>query len=205
MHGVDSRPELAQKRANGVVPASVSTLSRNMCSMLPAGDMKRVVRDDAADRGFHIRYRIAGDGSEREKLVYLRHSLGLEEEIELLGWQSQAEVEAHLGWADAFLLTSLSEGISNSALEAMAAGVPVVSTRCGGMAEVVSGPDAGVLVDVGDVTQIAEALRSLGDPTRRSALAVGGAAVAQADFDLDRQAHAFTSAYRRLLAGDGRP
>ncbi|MCB1038275.1 MAG: glycosyltransferase family 4 protein [Acidimicrobiales bacterium] len=160
---------------------------------------------EARRAGFHIRYRIAGDGSEREKLVYLRHSLGLEEEIELLGWQSQAEVEAHLGWADAFLLTSLSEGISNSALEAMAAGVPVVSTRCGGMAEVVSGPDAGVLVDVGDVTQIAEALRSLGDPTRRSALAVGGAAVAQADFDLDRQAHAFTSAYRRLLAGDGRP
>ncbi|HRW36482.1 MAG: glycosyltransferase family 4 protein [Acidimicrobiales bacterium] len=163
------------------------------------------VRAVAAARraGFHIRYRIAGDGPERDKLLYLRHSLGLEAEIELLGWQDQADVEAHLGWADAFVLSSLSEGISNSALEAMAAGVPVVSTRCGGMAEVLSAPDAGLLVDVGDVGQLAEALHSLGDPARRSALAAGATAVARADFDLARQAQVFATAYRELLATEG--
>lgn len=154
---------------------------------------------DARRAGLHVRYRIAGEGPEREKLLYLRHSLGLEEEVELLGWQSQGDVERQLGWADAFLLPSLSEGISNSALEAMAAGVPLVSTRCGGMAEALSRPDAGILVDVGERTQTAEALRSLADPDRRSVLAEGGQAAARKDFDLGRQARVFAEAYRGLL------
>lgn len=150
--------------------------------------------------GLHVRYRIAGEGPEREKLVYLRHSLGLDDEVELLGWQCQEDVEAQLGWADAFVLSSLDEGISNSALEAMAAGVPIVSTRCGGMEEALVGPDAGLLVDVGDRDELADALRSLADPARRRALALGGAAAARRDFDLARQAEVFAAAYRDLLA-----
>lgn len=160
---------------------------------------------EARRAGLHVHYRIAGEGPEREKLLYLRHSLGLEEEVELLGWQGQDEVEGHLGWADAFLLPSLSEGISNSALEAMAAGVPLVSTRCGGMEEALAGSDDGVLVDVGDLTQMAEALRSLGDPQRRAELALGGVARALAEFDLSRQADVFVHAYRDLLAADTVP
>lgn len=160
---------------------------------------------DARRAGLQVRYRIVGEGPEREKLLYLRHSQGMEEEIELLGWQGQEDIERHLGWADVFLLPSLSEGISNSALEAMAAGVPVVSTRCGGMEEALGGPEAGILVDVGDRTQLAEALRSLGDPGCRSTLARGGEAAAVADFDLRRQADVFVDAYRRLLSSDASP
>lgn len=155
---------------------------------------------EARRAGLHIRYRIAGEGPEREKLLYLRHSLGLEQEVELMGWQSQADVEKLLGWADAFLLPSLSEGISNSALEAMAAGVPLISTRCGGMEEALTDEDSGILVDIGDQTQMVDALGALSDPDRRAALAEGGQDTVQRDFDLQRQANVFASAYRNLVA-----
>jgi len=152
--------------------------------------------------GIHLRYQIAGEGPEREKLLFLRHSLGLDEEVSFLGWQDQQDVEQLLGTTDLFLLPSLSEGISNSALEAMAAGVPVVSTRCGGMEEALGKRDSGLLVEVGDIGQMADALASLASPGRRSALATNGAAVAQDDFDLTRQAAAFEHAYRSLLGAD---
>ncbi len=122
----------------------------------------------ARDAGVAVEYRIAGHGPEREKLDYLRASLGVTDEVTLLGWQDQPAVEAQLAWADAFFLPSLSEGISNSALEALAAGVPVVSTRCGGMDEVLRTPDIGTLVEVGDVAAMASALGELTDPGRRA-------------------------------------
>ena len=103
-----------------------------------------------------------------------------------------------LGWADAFLLPSLSEGISNSALESLAAGVPVVSTRCGGLDEVLVSPEVGTLVEVGDVAAMAHALAPLADPDRRAAVAAAGAARAHDAFDLSRQAQVFLEAYRSL-------
>lgn len=160
----------------------------------------------ARDSGLHIEYRIAGEGPELEKLLYLRHSLDVEDEVELLGWQSQADVRKLLGWADVFLLPSLSEGISNSALEAMAAGVPVISTRCGGMAEALSSPDSGVLVSIGKPDEIAAALSTLTAPGRRQTLSNCASATARDHFDLSRQAAVFADAYRRLLAkGDDVP
>ena len=165
------------------------------------------IRAVAAARasGLHIEYRIAGEGPEHEKLRYLRHSLDVEDEVELLGWQSQADVRRLLGWADVFLLPSLSEGISNSALEAMAAGVPVVSTRCGGMAEALSSPDTGVLVNIGKPDEIAAALSTLTAPGRRQTISTCASATARDHFDLSRQAAVFNDAYRRLLAGDDVP
>jgi colanic acid/amylovoran biosynthesis glycosyltransferase len=159
------------------------------------------IRAVAAARalGVAVRYRIAGDGPELEKLRYLVDSLGVADEVELLGWQRQEQVADHIGWADAFLLPSLSEGISNSALEAMAAGVPVVSTRCGGMDEAITSVEAGTLVPVSDTAAMAEALSDLTDPDRRRALALGGAAAVRERFDLSRQSTVFDEAYRALL------
>lgn len=153
----------------------------------------------AQSAGVQVEYRIAGEGPEREKLLYLKHSLGLDDEVVLLGWQTQQQVAELLAWADVFLLSSLSEGISNSALEAMAAGLPVISTRCGGMEEALAAPNAGILVDVGSTAQMATALQALTDPVRRNVLAHGGTTAARADFDLTRQAAVFAHAYHSLF------
>lgn len=151
--------------------------------------------------GIDVEYRIAGDGPEREKLSFLIDQLGLTGRVELLGRQSTGQVANLLTWADVFLLPSLSEGISNAALEAMAAGLPVVATTCGGMTEVIDDGQTGFLVEVGDVAAMAERLNVLADePSTRSALGTAAAAHAAKEFDIDRQIQVFLDAYRRLMS-----
>jgi colanic acid/amylovoran biosynthesis glycosyltransferase len=97
------------------------------------------------------------------------------------------------------LLPSLSEGISNVVLEAMAAGVPVVSTRCGGMAEVVHDRVNGHLVEVGDTTDMADRLHELAlDPDSGARLAAAGADDADHRLDLRFQIDRFVAAYAAL-------
>jgi colanic acid/amylovoran biosynthesis glycosyltransferase len=71
------------------------------------------------------------------------------------------EVRDKLQQADAFLLSSLSEGISNAVLEAMACGLPVVTTDCGGMREAVTTNVEGFVVPVRESEQMSQALATL--------------------------------------------
>lgn len=149
--------------------------------------------------GIDVAYRIVGDGAEMEKLTFLRTQLGLDEVVELVGWQDEVAVEGHLAWADVFLLPSLSEGISNAALEAMASGLPVISTDCGGMAEVISPGVDGLVVGVGRTTDMADAIADLADPERRAALGRAAMAVIVDRHDLLGQGQRFVALYERLL------
>lgn len=150
----------------------------------------------ARDRGVDVSYRIVGEGEERDKLTFLIAELGLGDRATLLGARDQDEVRAELDRADVLLLPSLSEGISNAVLEAMAAGRPVVTTRCGGMDEVVDDGVDGVLVDVGDHETMAEHLAGLAaDPEQRHHLGLAAADRADRDLDLSRQIRVFLDAY----------
>lgn len=153
-------------------------------------------------RGIDVTYRIAGEGSERPKLEFMLHEMDLNETVELLGACDQTTIRQMLGWADVLLLPSLSEGISNAVLEAMAAGVPVVSTRCGGMDEVVDDQLTGLLVDVADAEAMADRLADLADdPDLRAALAARAAAHADAHLDISHQVRRFVAAYGRIATG----
>jgi glycosyltransferase involved in cell wall biosynthesis len=155
-------------------------------------------------RGVEVEYLIAGEGPEREKLSFLVHQLGLGSTVKLLGLQTQPQVRDLLTWADVFLLPSLSEGISNAALEAMAAGLPVVSTDCGGMVEVIRDGIDGFVVPVGDSAAMADRLALLdSDPDRRVSIASAAAATADDRLDLSHQAQRFLQAYRLLTLPDG--
>jgi colanic acid/amylovoran biosynthesis glycosyltransferase len=152
----------------------------------------------ARDRGVDIEYRIVGEGDERDKLTFLIDELGLNGRAELLGARDQTAVREELERTDVLLLPSLSEGISNAVLEAMAAGRTVVTTRCGGMEEVVEHDVDGILVDVGDHDTMAEHLAALaGEPGRRQQLAEGAAVRADLDLDLSRQIRLFREVYER--------
>jgi glycosyltransferase involved in cell wall biosynthesis len=152
-------------------------------------------------QGGDVTYRIAGEGDEREKLSFLRNQLGLDDHVTLLGTCDQAQVREHMAWADVVLLPSLSEGISNVALEAMAAGLPVISTDCGGMPEVIDDGVNGFLVPIGGIEEMAARLSALaGDPDLRGRLGAAGLARAQRDFDLSRQVSTFVDAYEALLS-----
>lgn len=153
-------------------------------------------------RSADVEYRIVGEGAEREKLAFLIDELGLAGRVTLLGARTQDEVKEQLLWADALLLPSLSEGISNAVLEAMAAGLPVVSTTCGGMREVIDDGVDGYLVAVGDTTSMADRLAALAaDPDLRARLSRAAGARATADFDLSRQVDVFLRAYRSITSG----
>ncbi len=153
------------------------------------------------DRGVDVEYRIAGDGEEREKLLFLIDQLGLDASAQLLGTCTEQQVLAQLADTDVLMLPSLSEGISNAALEAMAAGLPLVTTDCGGMTEVVTDSANGLVVGVGDVAALTDRLHDLAaDPDLRARLGSAAAATADRDLDVSRQVDVFIEAYRRLTA-----
>jgi L-malate glycosyltransferase len=103
-----------------------------------------------------------GDGPERQTAEELSRSLGIGDEIRFVGKQEQ--MEDILAIADLFLLTSEYESFGLAALEAMAAGVPVVSTNAGGLREINKDGQTGYTADIGDIktmsTKALEILKS---------------------------------------------
>lgn len=104
---------------------------------------------------------IYGEGDGREQLERLIVEKGLEDKIELAG--SITGVEEHIKAARIFALTSNTEGMPNSLMEAMALGLPVVSTDCpcGGPAMLIENDVNGILVPVGDAYALADAFRKI--------------------------------------------
>ncbi|MEI9945537.1 MAG: N-acetyl-alpha-D-glucosaminyl L-malate synthase BshA [Chitinophagaceae bacterium] len=103
-----------------------------------------------------------GDGPERQTAEELGRTLGIGDEMRFVGKQEQ--MEDILAIADLFLLTSEYESFGLAALEAMAAGVPVVSTNAGGLGEINIDGKTGFMADVGDVkTMSQKALQILKD------------------------------------------
>lgn len=103
---------------------------------------------------------IAGDGEEMVALVRLIRKLNLGERVKMLGAISHEKLKDYYGAADMLILASDREGWANVLLESMACGTPVVATNIWGTPEVVSTPEAGVLVDRSP-DSIAEGVKAL--------------------------------------------
>jgi glycosyltransferase involved in cell wall biosynthesis len=128
--------------------------------------------------------------------------LGLDSRVRLRGAVSSSEVLAKLQATDVFVLSSVEEGISNAALEAMASGVPVVTTTAGGMAEAVSDGVEGFVVPVRDADALANRLGYLAnDENLRAKLADAARRRAVSQFSLERQMNVFEEMYRSVMAG----
>ncbi len=140
---------------------------------------------------------VVGDGPLRNELTQKVRSLGLEERVHWAGVREDvADVLAAL---DLYACTSDSEEMSNALLEAMASGLPVVTTNVGDHARIVRDGVEGLVVPTGCVRTLARAvLRLCETPALRRQL---GAAVRRrsADFDFLAAAQAYESYYRRLL------
>ncbi len=146
------------------------------------------------DAGADLRLDLVGDGTDRQHLQFAIDDLGLGDRVRLLGRRPPAEVAALLQGADVFLHTSCSEGISNAVLEAMATGLPVVTTDVGGMAEAVRDGIDGYLVPVRDSDATAAALvRLAGDPELRAQMGAAGRERVMTDYRLDDQITAFVA------------
>ena len=136
---------------------------------------------------------IVGDGPDRPEL-----ERRLRPGVDLLG--ERDDVPELLARSDAFVLSSRSEGMPMSVLEAMAGGVPVVATAVGGVPELVVDGETGILVEPGDTTGLAAALRALVDDVAlRRRLGAAGRARAEKLFDVPRFHAAHLDLYRQLL------
>ena len=152
------------------------------------------------DRGIPIQFDIIGDGPEMQRLVYTIRDLGLESCVVGHGRLKPPDVAARLAEADAFLLTSLSEGIANATLEAMACGLPVVTTNVGGMSEAITDGVEGFLVPPRDDEAAAAALQRLWlEPELRCRMGAAARRRIETDFDLRDQIDAFAALFRSIV------
>lgn len=142
---------------------------------------------------------IAGEGALEGELRASAAALGLAERVHFLGYRS--DVETVLAALDVFLLTSDKEGMANAMLEAMAAGVPVVSTPVSGAAEALArdgeATPPGSVVEPDPATLAAEVSRILADDGLRRAMGAAAAARARARFSFE----AMLDAWEHVLAG----
>jgi len=112
----------------------------------------------------NFNYTIVAGGRDQENILYQIHDLRLNECVSFINDKlSHDEVLKKVSECDLFLLPSLEEGISNVVLEAMALGIPVISTDCGGMGEIIKNGKNGFLVPVRDADAMAGTIRKFID------------------------------------------
>jgi glycosyltransferase involved in cell wall biosynthesis len=145
---------------------------------------------------------LVGDGEDELRVRALAASLRLGDAVQFVGFTRNPY--QYLARATISVLTSRFEGLPNALLEAMALGIPIVSTACEyGPIELLSGGDAGVLVPVGDADAVANAIDALLDaPDRRAALGARGRERA-ADFDRHRVARDYDALFERTARTRG--
>jgi sugar transferase (PEP-CTERM/EpsH1 system associated) len=142
---------------------------------------------------------VVGDGPCREALAIRAARADLAGRVRLLG--ERDDVPTVLRALDVFALPSIAEGISNTILEAMASGLPVVATRTGGNPELVEDGVTGTLVTVGAVADLAQGLRAyVGDPHLRALHGKAGRHRAVDEFSLDRMASRYRDLYLTLTS-----
>lgn len=141
-----------------------------------------------------VRLVIVGDGQERAALERLAADRGLgSDDVAFLGHRDDAR--DWLAGCDLFVNCSISEGVSLTILEAMAAGLPIIATRVGGTPEVVTA-DCGVLVPPRDPQAIAHALVQFGsDASPRASFGAAARARAETLFSLDRMIRQYRDVY----------
>ncbi|MBC8196779.1 MAG: glycosyltransferase family 4 protein [Candidatus Marinimicrobia bacterium] len=108
----------------------------------------------------NFQYTIIAGGKDEENLLFQIHDLGLSENVTFINGLPHQRVIKKISESNIFLLPSVEEGISNAVLEAMALGIHVISTNCGGMAEVIENKINGFLVEVREPLQISTAIQS---------------------------------------------
>lgn len=144
---------------------------------------------------------LVGDGESRQALERQVEIAGLRTHVRFLGWRGDLDVV--YGATDVFVLTSKNEGTPVALIEAMASGVPAVSTDVGGVRDVLVDAQAGTLVPSGDAAALAEAVdHFVGSPERRRRAGDAARTCVRARYDLSRLADDLEHLYRSLVRAE---
>lgn len=148
---------------------------------------------DACDQ--QVCLKIAGDGEERESLEVCARDLNITDRITFMG--NQANIPEVMAGFDFFVLPSLAEGISNTILEAMAAGLPVIATDVGGNADLVTDNETGLIVPSNSPDDLANAMiRLIKEPETCKDFSVKGRSKACSEFSLSTMVARYHQLYQ---------
>jgi glycosyltransferase involved in cell wall biosynthesis len=146
-----------------------------------------------------LRLEIAGDGSLRSYLQQESQRRGISSQVSFIGWRDDLPT-VMAGW-DVFVLPSLDEGFPIAALEAMAAGLPVIASAVGGLLELVQDGETGSLVSAAAPAELTSRLRELiFDERRREAMGFAGRQRALRDFSIARMVEQTVAVYDGLFS-----
>jgi len=174
----------------------------------PVKDQVTLVRafvrllDDAPERRARLRLVIVGDGSLRPAA----HEILRAAQAEHLAWLPGArdDIPEFLQGFDVFVLPSLREGVSNTILEAMASGLPVVATRVGGNPELVREGEDGLLTPAGDPAAMAHAIGEYVDaPLLRRRHGAAARRKVETSFSIDAMIQSYMAVYDATLERRG--
>ena len=141
---------------------------------------------------------LGGDGEVADDLRRQAADLGLEQRVSFLGHRS--DTPDLLAATDVFVMPSRAEGLGIAGLEAMAAGLPIIASRVGGLADAVSHDETGLLVPPGDPEALAQALaRVFSDSALRERLGAAGPAWVARRFSPQVMVDGYLSLYREVL------
>jgi len=215
----------AQLRSEGVAPSRIRMIpngvdldrfqpvrrERPIVNVITVANLRREKAHECllaaaarlAPRYPQLRYQFVGDGPRAEELGALTRRLNLQDRVEFLGHRD--DVAELLAAADAFVLPSRSEAFPNGAIEAMAAGLPVVACRVGGLVDLIEDGRTGLLVPPDDPSAMADALGSLmAAPDLAASLGRAARADVVARYSFDRMVRRFEALYLTELNATGR-
>jgi glycosyltransferase involved in cell wall biosynthesis len=197
-NGVDTQRFDAARPAPSAERLTIGTIGRlepqkNLDAFLEAAACVHAVRPEA-------RFHVVGEGSERARLETRTSTLGLAGVVSFEG--TTGDVAGFLATLDQFWLTSDWEGTPNVVLEAMAAGVPIIATRVGGVPELLEDGRTGLLVEAGDASALCSASLFLArEPARAGTLGQGAREVVLERFSLSAMVAATARVYDRAAEG----
>lgn len=154
-----------------------------------------------SNHGIAVEYTIIAPHKPTEELIYLIESLNLGEIIKFKSEIPQEELFKELKTYDLMLLSSVSEGIANVAVEAMAIGLPVLSTNCGGMSELIVDNYNGWLVPIRSADAISEAVIMFNQLSQKvkNEVVLNAHKFALDNFNEDRIGEEFLVLYKKVL------
>jgi sugar transferase (PEP-CTERM/EpsH1 system associated) len=196
-NGVDCerfRPEPSARESGVITFGSVTRFSeiKDPLNVLRAFERLRALRPEAP-----VRLLMVGDGALLPEARAFVEGAGLGDAVTFAG--EALDVRPWLARMDLFVLGSRREGISNTILEAMAMGLPVIATAVGGNGELIADGETGCLVPAGDANALAEAMaRYVDDPAMARRHGCGARQRAVQTFSLPAMAGRYAGVYQAL-------
>lgn len=195
--------DLAEPSSGRLPTAGTDATSRLICVGRLSREKGHLVLLEALaklkNQGAAIRCQFVGDGPQRPEIEESIDRLQLRDVVSLTGSLTPERVAEALRVSTLFVLGSFAEGVPVVLMEAMAAGVPVVATRVGGVPELIEHGEMGLLVEPGDAAALSAAIQSMiADPERAAAMAVKARRRVMEEFDIEKSAQRLFGIFRSL-------